>query len=138
MATRVTICFYYKLTDKYHKPAELENSEWLKVADCIMNEFRKFDLTSIKFPGLGYGTVLSYDHILEDELAIIVSMEFENATYIIDGRNINSYINDYLPELFDILYLARSNNSIEPTPHSKNYYVKVQFTDTYIISKIDN
>lgn len=138
MDTTATICFYYKLTDHTHRSRGLSITQSPLNAvetffDAIIKEFASFDLSRIKFPGLGYGTIIKYNHFMDDVLGIEVQMSFPKAEYIVK-ENMNSEINDYLPEIFETIYFQKRDSRLERTYYIRDYFVKVQFFDVFVLS----
>jgi hypothetical protein len=132
MDTSVTICFYYKFTDHTHHPAQLAIKKQTSFFDVIMKEFRKLNLSQIKFPGLGYGTVMKYHHHMDEVLGIKVQLSFPKAEYIVK-ENMNSEVNDNLPELFETIYFQKRDDALERTYYIRDYFVKMQFFDVYVL-----
>jgi hypothetical protein len=143
--TIVSIGFFYKLTDQSNQIDELDIDVWGDVADALMAKFQTLNLTKIKFLGLGYGTVIDYEHFLEEKLRIIVHMNFpdEESLY---HQNYRSDLLYQMPKLFNIWYFADPDQNI---CHSKrygnlkvvtnrDYLAKVEFEDVYILGYKDN
>jgi hypothetical protein len=140
METIIRIGFFYKLTDRSNRIAEMSLTDWHNVTDALMAKFQTIDLSRIKFPGIGYGTVIDYEFFHEDTSGIIVRMRFSNVDYIPKTNYYDDFIYLY-PKLFDVWYFAESNQHICKSKNfngmkvltNTDYIAKSEFHDIYIL-----